>query len=68
MMSLSMVNFGKTCRGFSALYIHMKVSNSEAYQSAILISSSIATFDNARWRMEETEKELHELKEQLRKE
>lgn len=45
MTSLSKENFSKTYGGFSALYIHMKVSDDEAYQSAISISASIIAFD-----------------------
>lgn len=45
MMSLSMENFGKTCRAFFMLYMRMKVPKGVEYQSAMLINASIATYD-----------------------
>jgi len=45
MTSLSKENFGKRCRGFSALYIRMKVPDGEACQSTMSINASIAAFN-----------------------
>lgn len=45
MTSLSKENFGRICAGFYPLYIRMKVLGSEAYQSTMSISASIASFN-----------------------